>query len=136
MAFRRLTLGERFALRGATTYRTLLVDPATVGDPKRCTWGFVPQSQLIGAMIREQQKYQFRVCLDKRGVFSQAEGISKDFERHKIDFQEFKVRMGSTPYIACHKRRFSLKDCWPCPVKPCWIHSNLSLVASLKGLDN
>lgn len=106
MAFRRLTLGERFALRGASTYRTLLVDPATVGDPKRCTWGFVPQSQLIRAMTKEQQKYQFHVCVDKRGVFSQPEGISKDFERHKIDFQEFKVRKRPTPHIASQHTTF------------------------------
>ena len=92
MAFRRLTLGERFALRGATKYRTLLVDPATVGDPKKCGWGFVPQSTLVHAMINERQKYQFHVSVDTRGKFSQPEGISKDFERYNIDFSEFKVR--------------------------------------------
>jgi hypothetical protein len=91
MAFRRLTLGERFALRGATKYRTLLVDPATVGDPKRCSWGFVPQSTLVHAMTKERQKYQFQVSLDAQGKFAQPVGIANDFERHKIDFQEFKV---------------------------------------------
>eukprot|EP00038_Savillea_parva_P006612 m.164784 g.164784 ORF g.164784 m.164784 type:complete len:284 (+) comp12471_c0_seq1:1219-2070(+) len=90
MAFRRLTVAERFALKGATSWRAMLVDPAAVGDPVKGKWGFVPQKRLVRAMTEQRDRYRFRTHVDRDNNFIEGISVAEDFQKYSIDFAEFK----------------------------------------------
>eukprot|EP00041_Stephanoeca_diplocostata_P012590 m.210701 g.210701 ORF g.210701 m.210701 type:complete len:260 (+) comp19017_c0_seq1:272-1051(+) len=96
MAFRRLTSAQRFAIKGAVTYSPRLVNPAAIGDPKLCPWGFVPQNRLRDILVNPtvRGRQEIRVNLSSNGEFIEPYGILSDFQRLDIDFSEFSNGVG------------------------------------------
>mmetsp|Transcript_2219 Transcript_2219/g.5462 ORF Transcript_2219/g.5462 Transcript_2219/m.5462 type:complete len:258 (+) Transcript_2219:156-929(+) len=93
MAFRRLTVAERFAFKGPTSWRPLLANPSVHGDPQKCRWGFVPQTKV--RKVLAQRTHQIHTHFGSARQFIEGPSIREDFDRFNIDFDEFKEGAGA-----------------------------------------